>query len=173
MTDNDHSRKVSDISGILAKNAGYLPGTARLIRQAAHFHDIGKSGIDQKILDKPGKLTSQEYEIIKTHTLLGSQKIAEVVKMLTKAQMIAEQHHEKIDGSGYLGLHGNEIFPYARIVAVADVFDALISKRQYKEGWPIAEVIKYFQSFSGKLFDADLVSVLFEHIEEISDLYRQ
>jgi HD-GYP domain-containing protein (c-di-GMP phosphodiesterase class II) len=174
MTDNEHSRKVSTISGIVARYAGYPPDATMLIRRASLFHDFGKTAISQEILSKPSKLTAREFEIVKTHTQLGSQKITDAIRILTAAKMIAEQHHEKINGSGYLGLHGNEISPCARIVAVADVFDALISKdRPYKPPWALKDVIRYFENYSGELFDAKLVSVLLKHVDEIAGLYRK
>ncbi len=172
MTDNEHSRKVSEISGILATHSGCPPDVVSLIRQAALLHDAGKNGVDQNILNCPGKLTADEYEAVKAHTAFGARIIDDVVKLLATAQIIAKQHHERINASGYLGLPGDKIHPFAKIVAIADVCDALISKRPYKESWAIEDVARYFQENSGTLFDASLTLILLHHIDEIAGLYR-
>jgi putative nucleotidyltransferase with HDIG domain len=172
LTHFDHSQKVSEISGLLAGYAGYPADTADLIRQAALYHDVGKAEIPASILNKPGKLTEQEFETVKAHTQLGTQKIAAALEVLSAAALIASQHHEKLSGKGYMGLCGEEIHPYARIVAVADVFDALISKRAYKDAWGVEDVLRYMQDQSGIHFDMTIVWLLLRHIPEIMALYK-
>ncbi len=169
----EHSQKVSEISGLLAGYAGYSPKTAGLIRQAARYHDIGKSEIDQAILAKPGRLTPQEFETVKTHAALGARQIARVLAILSAAKIIAEQHHEKICGLGYpRGLSGDAIHPFSRIVAVADVYDAMASKRPYKEAISPGEILRYMEAESGSHFDSEIVRLLLAHIDEISALYK-
>lgn len=117
-------------------------------------------------------MTEHEFEIVKKHTQLGSQQIGNALQVLSTARTIAAQHHEKWNGNGYIGLSGDDIHPYARIVAVADVYDALISMRPYKAPMAANEVIRYFENHAGTLFDAGMVSILLEHADEISGLYR-
>ncbi|GHU80103.1 hypothetical protein FACS1894191_4530 [Clostridia bacterium] len=167
-----HSKKVSEISGILAKHAGYSVEETDLIRQAALFHDLGKADVPKEILNKPGALTEQEFNIIKTHTQLGSRRIEETLRVLSAACVIAREHHEKWSGqNGYIGLAGENIHPYARLVACADVFDALISRRSYKAGWDKNEVCGYLSSQSGIQFDVRMIGLLLEHTDEIMTLY--
>ena len=170
-TNYEHSRKVSEISGLLAKYAGYSCVEAMVISQAALYHDIGKCDISPEILNKPGALTAQEYNIVKCHTQLGRDRIQEALRVLTAASEIAESHHERSDGTGYHGLAAEEIHPYARLVAVADVYDALISKRSYKNALNISEALSYLKDRSGVQFDKDIVTALLAHIDEIVALY--
>ncbi len=168
-----HSQKVSAISGLLARYAGYPPETVDIIRQAALYHDVGKSAIDPAILRKPGRLTEREYETVKAHTLLGAQRIADALNVLSVSKIIAEQHYEKMCGQGYpRGLSGDAIHPFSRIVAVADVYDALISRRAYKDAWSSADALLYMESESGAHFDAAIICLLLAHIDEISALYQ-
>lgn len=172
LTHFEHSQKVSEISGILAGYAGYSAQIVDIIRQAALYHDVGKSAIPAEILNKPGKLTEREFEIVKAHTQLGTQKIAQALEVLSAAALIASQHHEKLNGKGYMGLCGEEIHPYARIVAVADVFDALLSKRAYKDAWAVDDILRYMQEGSGVHFDITVIWLLLGHISEILALYK-
>ncbi len=142
----------------------------REIYSASPLHDIGKVGINDNVLLKPGKLVGEEIEIMKTHAAIG----AEILKgpdYLTMAYEIAEYHHEKWDGSGYpRGARGWEIPIAARIVAVADVYDALTSKRVYKEGFSHEKAMAIMEEDSGKHFDPDIVEALKSNIEEILDI---
>jgi HD-GYP domain-containing protein (c-di-GMP phosphodiesterase class II) len=157
----------------LARYAGYPTETANLIRQAARYHDIGKLGVDQAILNKPGRLTKQEFELVKKHADIGAKTIANAINILSAAKTIAEQHHERIDGLGYPNrISGDEIHPYARIVAVADVYDALASKRTYKDQWSTGDIIKYMKSQSGLSFDSEIIRLLLAHIDEITEIYK-
>ena len=147
--------------------SNYLtPETIALLFKSAPLHDIGKVGIPDRILLKPGKLTPEEFEIMKTHTVLGRDAIAhaeselgEDVAFLTLAKDIAFSHQEKWDGTGYpLGLKGEQIPISARLMAVADVYDALISRRVYKEAMPHAQAVQIIEQASGRHFDPDVVN---------------
>jgi putative nucleotidyltransferase with HDIG domain len=168
-----HSRQVSKISALLAQRAGYAQDEVMVIEQAALYHDIGKTDIPSEILNKPGALTQMEYEIVKTHTALGYERIAEAAKTLTIAAMVCREHHERPDGSGYSGMTATGIHPYSKLIAVADVFDALYSRRAYKESWGIPEIRRYFSEQSGTQFDAEIVQILLLAVENILALYRE
>jgi HD-GYP domain-containing protein (c-di-GMP phosphodiesterase class II) len=128
------------------------------------LHDIGKIDVPDSILEKPGALTEVEFEIVKKHTNYGYDRL------LTAAN-ISRQHHEKWDGSGYIGLKADEIHPWARIVCVADVVDALMSKRAYKEAWSPEETFEYMQKQSGRMFDPLIIKALLRLKEDIEKLY--
>jgi putative two-component system response regulator len=151
---------------------GYTFAEARIINQAGLLHDIGKKSVPQEILNKPCALTPREYSIVKLHTTLGRDRINHALQILTAAAIIAEQHHERWNGTGYLGHVGEAIHPYANLVAVADVFDSLASKRPYKDAWPVDDIFAYFESQSGALFSPDITSALARQKDEISELYR-
>lgn len=171
-TQFDHSRQVAKISGILAKGAGYSRSETELITQAAAFHDIGKSSIPKEILGKPGPLTAEEFEIVKTHTAIGHQQISDAIQILTVAAVMCRDHHEWMDGvGGYIGLKGENIHPYVRLVAAADVFDALYSRRAYKAPWSIGEIRAYFGEQAGRQFDAQIVALLLSLLDDILPLY--
>lgn len=163
-----HLAKLPRFSGTLTSQ--YIETLAR----SAPLHDIGKVGIPDSILLKPGKLTPEEREIMKTHTLLGSDAIAlaekdinSSVDFLRHAKEIVRWHHERWDGKGYPdGLSGEKIPVSARIMALADVFDALISKRVYKEAYPFSEVRKIIASERGRQFDPEIIDVFLAHCAE-------
>jgi putative two-component system response regulator len=142
----------------------------KLLFKSAPLHDIGKVGIPDRILLKPGKLTPEEFEIMKTHTTLGRDAIAHAeqqlgveVGFLTIAKEIAYSHQEKWDGSGYPeGLQGEQIPVSARLMAVADVYDALISRRVYKEPMPHEEAVDIIRQTAGRHFDPDVVAAFLE-----------
>jgi HD-GYP domain-containing protein (c-di-GMP phosphodiesterase class II) len=157
----------------MANRAGYSPDEAAVIEQAALYHDIGKSDIPGRVLNKPGPLTEYEFSLIKTHTSLGYSKILNSIRVLTVAAAVCLDHHERPDGSGYNGRSGTDVHPYTRLVAVADVFDALYSKRAYKEAWDINHIRDYFKAQSGTQFDKDSVNLLFAGLDEILLLYRE
>ncbi|MGY5612797.1 HD-GYP domain-containing protein [Vibrio brasiliensis] len=139
----NHVRRMSELSYELCLLLGYSEEKANVLRQAAPMHDIGKIAIPDSVLLKPGKLNSEEWQVMKTHSAIGHNILAgSKRKILQTAATIAHQHHEKVDGSGYpQGLKGDEISIEARIIAVADVFDALTHERCYKPAWPIEDVI--------------------------------
>jgi putative nucleotidyltransferase with HDIG domain len=166
-----HSQQVSRISKVLARYAGFTAHEVEVIEQAALLHDLGKCEIPDHILNKPGALTDAEFEVIKTHTRIGRERLTEFLQVLAAAAVIASQHHERMDGCGYMGIPGMEIHPYARLVAVADVYDALISRRAYKDAWSQEKVLHYMSSQSGSHFDMKYVSMLLEHVDEVMALY--
>jgi HD-GYP domain-containing protein (c-di-GMP phosphodiesterase class II) len=159
----------------MAEKAGYSPSEVMLISQAALFHDVGKSAVPRSILDKPAALTPEEYEIVKTHTAIGCKDIAGAIQILTVAAIIAHQHHEYVDGSnGYYRLAGDSISHYARLVAVADVCDALFSKRPYREApWSADAIKEYFIARSGKQFDGEMVKLLLSVLNDVQALYNE
>ncbi len=164
-----HLRRMSRFSGILARAVGLSEAEAEDIRYAAPLHDIGKVAIPDSILRKPGSLTPEEYEEMKRHTIYGGQMLANAEsRLLRLASRIAVGHHERYDGAGYPhGIKGEDIPLEARIVTVADVFDALISKRVYKGAWELEEVKAYFQEQRGKIFDPKIVDCLFANLDKI------
>ncbi len=167
-----HVARMSEACQLLAKALGWDDASAELIRCASQMHDIGKIGIPDHILNKPGKLDEEERKIINTHVEIGADIIgAGDGELLRMARNIALYHHEKWDGGGYPhGLSGERIPLEARIVAVCDVFDALTSSRPYKPGWPIDKAVAFLQEQSEKHFDPDLVSVFLGIIPRIQSL---
>jgi putative two-component system response regulator len=163
-----HTQRVGAISARIAEVLG-LPSTlARTLRLAAPLHDIGKIGVPDNILLKLGKLTEDEYDVIKTHTTIGARILSGSSHLLLQmAEQIAQTHHERWDGNGYLaGLKGEDIPLVSRIVAVADVFDALTHQRPYKDPWPVEEAMREIESQSGVHFDPDVVAALRQVLEE-------
>lgn len=165
-----HIKRISEYTYILAKASGMFEEEAQIMAKMATLHDIGKVGIPDIILCKPGRLTADEYEIMKRHTTIGKALLEDAFKNNPKAgQMaidIALHHHERWDGKGYpKGLFGTETPLSARIVAIADTFDALANKRVYKEKWPMEDIIALFEAESGKTFDPKLVKLLMQHID--------
>ena len=170
-----HIKRVADISRLLAY---YHPSLSdedvETVHCAAPMHDIGKVAVDQNILHKPSSLTAEEFEIMKTHTTLAHKVLKCSERNIIKAaDIIAMQHHEKWDGTGYpVGLKGEDIHIYGRIVAVADVFDALTHKRVYKDSWTPEDATAYIQKNSGVQFDPILVDIFMEHVEEFVALAK-
>lgn len=155
-----HLRHISEYSTLIARGMGLNEEEVDNIRYASPLHDIGKVGIADAILLKPGKLTAEEFEEMKKHTLYGAKILANAESTLLKAACrIAAAHHEKYNGTGYPnGLRGEEIPLYARVVSVADVFDALCMKRVYKPRWEPLEAYRYIMQQSGKDFDPAVVA---------------
>ncbi|MCQ2092383.1 MAG: HD domain-containing protein [Fibrobacter sp.] len=170
----DHIQRVSEISFKLAKYLGMSTDDAERIRLASPMHDLGKVGIPDAILNKPGRFTDEEYAVMKTHSELGYNMLHDSKrKLLRFAASIARSHHERWDGTGYpLGLKGEEIPLAGRICAVADVLDALASPRCYKTPWPEERVKAEFEKQRGFQFQAEIVNVLLEHWDEFFDCYR-
>ncbi|MGA1933430.1 HD domain-containing phosphohydrolase [Arcobacter sp. YIC-464] len=168
----NHVRRVAEYSRILALRYGLDKNTAELLKEASPMHDIGKVGIPDSVLKKPAKLDDEQWEIMKTHAQLGYDMLKHSNREILKAAaIVAHEHHEKWDGSGYpRGLKGNEIHIYGRITAVADVFDALGSDRCYKKAWPIEDIRKFFKENRGSHFDPKLVDILFENFDEFLEV---
>lgn len=161
-----HVKRVAEYSYLLAKLYGYED--LELMKQAASMHDIGKVAIPDSILNKPGKLTLEEWEVMKTHCLLGYQMLSMSQRPLFKlAATITLEHHEKWDGSGYpYGLKGEQISVAGRITAVADVFDALGAMRCYKPSKNLEEILAIFQQERGNHFDPDMITLFFDHLDD-------
>jgi putative two-component system response regulator len=154
----EHTRRVGRTSGRMARAIGISPNVASLIERAAPLHDVGKIGIPDSILLKPGRLTDAEMEIMKTHTTIGARIISGTHPLLWLAGEIALNHHERWDGGGYpAGLAGEDIPRPGRIVHLADVFDTLLHKRSYKRAWPKQEAISEILAQSGTQFDPRVV----------------
>jgi putative two-component system response regulator len=164
-----HIRRMAELSRLLTVLCPSLNAEdADTVFNAAPMHDIGKIMIPPEILHKPGRYTEAEFEIMKRHSSLAYQMLSRSPRKLMKAAaIIAHEHHEKWDGSGYpRGLKGADIHIYGRIVALADVFDALTHTRRYKTAWSISEAVEYIKSFSGSHFDPELVDLFVAHIDE-------
>jgi HD-GYP domain-containing protein (c-di-GMP phosphodiesterase class II) len=164
----NHVKRVAEMCYTLSKYAGLSEGMAQKIRLASSMHDLGKIGIPDEILNKNGKFLPEEYAVMKNHSRLGYEMLSHSkCELLRLAAEIAFSHHERIDGKGYpLGLSGNEIPLAGRICAVADVFDALINVRCYKRPWSREQVIALYQEERGRQFEARLVDILLEHLDE-------
>ncbi|MGH2573011.1 MAG: HD domain-containing phosphohydrolase [Actinomycetota bacterium] len=167
----DHIGRVGQISALVAEALELPMDQIEMIRRAAPLHDVGKIGIPDGILLKPGKFTPEEFEQMKTHSAIGAQILAgSRVPLLQLAEEIALNHHERWDGSGYpKGLRGEAIPLAARIVAVVDVFDALTHERPYKEAWSEHDALEEIRKQSGKHFDPRVVEA-FLVVQEHSPL---
>jgi len=165
----DHILRMSHYSHIIALAAGMAQEEADLLFQVAPMHDVGKIGIPDRILLKPGKLDQEEWEIMKTHTTLGGKIIGEhPSSLLQMARQVALTHHEKWDGTGYpYGLVGEDIPLVSRIVMLADVFDALTSERPYKKAWAEELAIEEINKSSGSHFDPQLVAAFMKALPKI------
>lgn len=161
-----HTQRVGQMSALLAKKLGLPETQVGLIRRAAELHDVGKIGVPDAILGKAGKLTAEEFAIVKTHTAIGARILSGgKFPLLRLAEEIAFSHHERWDGTGYAGLTGSAIPLAGRIVAVADVFDALTQQRPYKPAWPIAEAVGEIDRQRGRQFDPAVVDAFMRAIE--------
>lgn len=165
-----HVLRMSHISRIIALRSGIAPADAELILQASPMHDIGKLGIPDRILLKPSRLDSDEWRQMQRHTTIGAAIIGDhPSELMVMARKVALYHHERWDGSGYPeGLSGTDIPLEARIVALADVFDALLSVRPYKRAWTIKETVRYFEEQRGRHFEVRLVDALLDQLDECS-----
>jgi HD-GYP domain-containing protein (c-di-GMP phosphodiesterase class II) len=165
-----HSEEVAVVSQILALNMGFTPNQAELVHLAGHLHDIGKIGIPDAILQKPGALTREEFEVIKRHPVIG-EAIVQPVKVLNGACGVARMirhHHERYDGSGYPdGLDGSAIPMGARILAVADSLSAMMQERPYKGAMSFAHAEAEIMSQSGKMYDPRVVRAFRQGREEV------
>ena len=172
-----HVLRMSHTARLLALRQGMSEAEGDLVLQAAPMHDVGKLGIPDRILLKPGKLTQEEWQIMKQHSVIGAEIVGDhPSELMQTARMVALRHHERWDGSGYPhGLHGEAIPRIARIVAVADVFDALLSARPYKQPWTVAATVELFKEQSGHHFEPASVSALLDILPEclaVRDQYR-
>ncbi len=171
-----HVIRMSHYAQVLARAAGYSERQAENLLHAAPMHDIGKIGIPDAILQKPGKLDADEWNIMQQHAEIGALILGQedTSDLMITAREIALSHHEKWDGSGYpSGLAGEEIPVSARIVAIADVFDALTSVRPYKKAWSEEAAIDLIKEEAGKHFDPKLVELFLTHLDAIRQIKEQ
>jgi len=168
----NHTKRVTEYSRLLASKIGMTAKDIELLASAAPLHDIGKLGIPDEVLLKPGKLTDEEFEVMKNHTTIGYSMLVHSERGLLKAAaVIAHQHHERWNGTGYpWGLKGEDIHIYGRIVALVDVYDALLSIRPYKEAWPLNRVVAWIEQEQGKHFDPFLAQTLLAHLDEFVEI---
>jgi len=170
-----HIIRISKISAMLGKIMGMNDSECDLLFNASPMHDTGKIGIPDRILFKPGKLVGEEWEVMKTHAEIGADMLSGYDSaLLEMAYIIALSHHEKWDGTGYpKGLAGEEIPLVGRIVAIADVFDALTSERKYKQAWSLEDTVALLKKERGRHFDPDLVDRFLELLPEILKIRQE
>jgi putative two-component system response regulator len=160
-----HTQRVGQMSALLATRLGLPDSQVSLIRRAAALHDVGKIGVPDTILMKIGRLTTEEFEIVKTHTAIGARILSGgKFSLLRLAEEIAFTHHERWDGMGYAGIRGADIALGGRIVAVADVFDALTQQRPYKPAWSVSDAIAEIDRQRGCQFDPAIVDAFLKVI---------
>lgn len=170
-----HIKRMSEYSAIIAKGLGFDKEMVEVIKFSSPMHDIGKIGIPDKILLKPAKLDPDEWEVMQTHTTIGGDILknpdSEIIEI---SRRIALSHHEKFNGKGYpYGLKGEDIPVEGRIVAIADVFDALSSKRPYKDPWPLEKTLDLIKSEKGEHFDPLAVDSFINNLDEVMDVYNE
>ncbi|QIV77557.1 HD-GYP domain-containing protein [Fervidobacterium pennivorans] len=168
---HQHSKNVARISVEIGKRMGLSQQELEKLEFSAILHDVGKIGIPDSILLKPGKLTDEEYKIIKNHTVYGAEILSQVKYVDEDILKGALEHHERLDGSGYpYGKKGEEISLFGKIIGIADVFDALSSKRTYKEAWDFGEVLKIIEADVEKgKFSKEVFEKLLESVKELSE----
>lgn len=171
----NHVKRVAEYSKAFALLYGLDEKEAEMLKQASPMHDIGKVAIPDAVLNKPGRFNEKERELMNTHARLGYEMLTGSLRpLLNTAAILAYQHHEKWDGSGYpQGLKGEEIHIYGRITAVADVFDALGSDRCYKKAWNDEKIFNFFKEESGKHFDPQLIEIFFEHLDTFLEIRKK
>ncbi len=170
----EHILRMSNYSATLARGLNLPPGEVELILNMSPMHDVGKIGIPDGVLLKPGQLDEKEWEVMKQHTTIGARILSgSTSELLQVGETIALCHHEKWDGSGYpKGLAGEDIPLYGRIISVADVFDALTTTRPYKSRIPNEEALELIRNGRGTHFDPKVVDIFFENIDEILEIQR-
>ncbi len=166
-----HVKRVSEYTKILCEALDMTDEEVWKVSTASALHDVGKMIVPQYILNKPCKLTEEEFATVKHHVAYGKKLLEKNTGELMRiAANIAYHHHERYDGNGYMGIKGENIDPYARCVSVADVFDALVSRRPYKNAWPPEEAYKEIVSQSGKQFDPAVVDVFRSNFDKFLDV---
>lgn len=160
-----HSVSVCVYSLLIGRSLNYERKAMQQLAMGSLLHDIGKVALDAKILYKNGKLTEEEYEYVKEHTSAGYQMLKQGTALPEIVEMIALTHHERLDGTGYpLGLNSDEVHEYSKIVAIADVYDALTTDRCYREKWSTNKAVDYLVEKSGTFFSPDLVQLFIKQI---------
>jgi len=170
-----HIRRVAELSALLAHyHPALTDDDVEMLRYASPMHDVGKMTVPHDILHKQGRYTEEEFTQMKVHTTNAYELLSRSNrKFMSSAAIIAHEHHEKWNGKGYpRGLKGGEIHIYGRIVALADVFDALTHKRCYKDAWNIDETIAYIKDHDGTQFDPELIAIFMEHLDEFISIAK-
>lgn len=168
----NHVKRIAEISRFLLNKAGRDNEEASILYHASPMHDVGKVGIPDIILANPGRLTKEEFQVMKTHAKIGYDilKRSPSVIMQTAAK-IALEHHEKWDGTGYpYGLKGEEIHLFSRITSLADVFDSMSHKRVYRDKIDQSKVLDFLRSEKGKHFEPELVNILLDNIDDLNGI---
>lgn len=170
-----HVKRVSGYAVLMARRLNLDESEQNILHYAAPLHDLGKVGTPDNILLKPGKLDDDEMKIMREHAVIGANILKDSTSPYLQAgHVIAASHHEKYDGSGYpMGLSGEEIPLYGRIVAIADVFDALTSARPYKKAWSFNEAIDFLNQNAGKHFDPVLIALFTADLDEVHAIHDQ
>jgi putative two-component system response regulator len=171
-----HIKRISEFSKLLGKLAGLSAKACEVLRYSSPLHDVGKIGIPDRILLKPGKLDPEEFRIMQLHTVIGGTILSEAQSypVIAAGQIIALQHHEKWDGSGYPnGLAGRDIHLFGRIVMIVDVFDALLSERPYKKAFSLEQTMRIMDEGKGTFFDPQLLSLFVEHLALFTEVRDQ
>jgi len=170
-----HVVRVGEYARILSQGYGMSAEEVEIVTAAAPMHDVGKIAIPDAILSKPGALTDEERDVMKRHTIVGKEILGSSQRpLLRAAAVIAFEHHERWDGKGYpSGTAGGAISLSGRIVSLCDVFDALYTKRVYKDAWPLERVLGLFREESGKAFEPRLVDIFLERIDDILDITKR
>ncbi|GAA4862613.1 hypothetical protein GCM10023310_47500 [Paenibacillus vulneris] len=168
----NHVKRVAEYSYLLALGHGMSQEEAELLRIASPMHDIGKVAIPDELLQKPGKLTDEEFAVMKTHSEIGYSLLKNSKRRILKAAaIVAHEHHEKWNGTGYpRGLKGEDIHIYGRITAIADVFDALGTERVYKKAWELDQILALFKEERGSHFDPALVDTFMEQLPKLLEV---
>ncbi|MDO9492992.1 HD domain-containing phosphohydrolase [Acetobacterium sp.] len=168
----NHVKRVARVSAFLAKEYGLSERDVAILTAVSPMHDVGKIGIGENILHKPGRLSEQEFEIMKYHTSIGYEILKNPEReMLRYASLVALEHHEKWGGGGYpSGKSGDDIHVFARITAIADVYDALRSIRVYKDAWSQEDAVAYLIAEKGNFFEPKLVNIFMANIEQIETI---
>ena len=168
----NHVKRVALYSELFAIKYGLSQEQTQMLKEASPMHDIGKVAIPDNILNKPAKFTNEEFDIMKTHAILGYEMLKGSQRpLLQLASIVAYQHHERWDGNGYpQKLKGTNIDINGRITAIADVFDALGSSRVYKSAWSDDDIFEYFRDQKGKHFDPKLVDIFFDNLDEFLEI---
>jgi len=168
----NHVKRVAEYTDLLAEGYGLNRSEIDILKQASPMHDIGKIGIPDSILNKPSRLTEEEFIVMKEHSQLGFDMLKHSNRILLKsAAIVAHQHHEKWDGTGYpQKLEGEDIHIYGRITALADVFDALGSDRVYKKAWSDEKIIQHFVEQKGLHFDPKLVDIFLKNLKNVFEI---
>lgn len=171
----NHVKRVSAYAYYLALKSGLSETESMTVKYAAPLHDVGKIGIPDSVLLKPSALSEEEFAVIKTHASIGYTILKNSKRpILQAAAIIAHEHHEKYDGSGYpRGLKEHEIHIYGRILAIADVFDALSQRRCYKQAWDLEDAIDYMKEHKNSHFDPKLIDMFFSDIDYIKEVMRE